>query len=547
MPAKSSHRAKSTRPSRAPKRASRSSKRATPTRARRAPSARTARPARVTHVRPHGRARASAAADVSAASGPPDHFIVLVPGFMGSRLRDKNTGELVWIDFSQAGLNPLKWDAWLERVTSTMHYPNDNLEPDGIVQDVLFAPPWVKQEQYSRLFRTLESWGYRVDPAKFPEEQLDVYQFAYDWRQDNRISGRQLGAAVERWRAMHPGAQVWLMGHSNGGIISRWYIEKEGGKDIVSRLILLASPWDGAPKSVHMLFQGMDVLFRRQFNLLGLPRRTRDALRTFPSAYQLIPQSKPFLQSDAGEVDPFGEGWLDDPHQRELLADGRRFNQELGNHLSVDTVAFFGRKLLTTSGGRVHIGPASRWQQIDWEDTETGDGTLPEYTAVFKDTDRNIPVIAGHGDIYVNPALYQILRWELLDKYSGAGAGRVETLAGGYHITFETDADVYAPGAPIHLTAGVQRASGSAVASARLSVRLRWLDSLPGAPKTRRPRTRPAVQFDKVKDRRGEWQATLTAPAAEGYYQLELGVHLPSGDTVPITEMIAVEAEATPA
>ena len=47
------------------------------------------------------------------------------------------------------------------------------------------------------------------------------------------------------------------MGHSMGGIAARWYIEKEGGRDFVSRLFLMASPWNGAPKAMHSIFMGL--------------------------------------------------------------------------------------------------------------------------------------------------------------------------------------------------------------------------------------------------------------------------------------------------
>ncbi len=493
-------------------------------------------------ARTHPRGRVSLG---TGAGKPPDHIIVLVPGFMGSKLRDKTTGELVWLDFSQAGLNPLQWEPWLRNLAAKMRYPNDNLEPAGIIDDVLFLPPWVKQEQYSRLLRTLSSWGYRVDPNRYPEEKLNVYTFAYDWRQDNRISGRQLGQAVERWSALHPGAEVWLMGHSNGGIISRWYIEKEGGKGKVSRLILLASPWDGAAKAVYMLFQGMDVVFRRKFNLFGLPQHTREALRTFPSAYQLIPQSKSFLQDANGEmVNPFqADSWLPGTPCQALLDDGRRFNQELGNNVSVDTVAFFGRKLLTTSSGRVHYDSGRRWDHIEWQDAETGDGTVPEYSAVYASTDRNIPVVAEHGDIYVNPALYEILRWELVDKYKGLSAGRVEAVAGKFLITFNTDKDVYEPGEPMRLWATVNRqADGKPVSRARVQSRLVWRQPLPGSASSRRSRTAPPMDFVKDRETPGRWDATMTAPKTEGYYQVEAAVQLPSGAEVNVNQLIAVEA-----
>lgn len=473
---------------------------------------------------------------------PPPHFLVFVPGFLGSKLRDRTTGKLVWLDFSSVPLLPSAWPGWLDFLFETMRYPNDNLEPAGIIEDVLFAPPWIKQEQYSRLLRILESWGYRADPKRFSEKELNVYTFAYDWRQDNRISARQLGHAIERWRALHPGEQVWLMGHSNGGILSRWYIEKEGGKDIVSRLFLLASPWDGSPKALYMLFQGFDILLRLGFDPFEIAERTRDVLRSFPCTYQLIPQARDFLRGPNNEViDPFvGENWLENPQQCKLLEDGRRFNQELGNQLSVETLAFFGRQLATTTFGRVDLVGGTRWRKIEWFDAEIGDGTLPEYSAVFSAIDRNIPLIAEHGNIYVNPELYLILKWELVDKY-GIRAGRPPKIHERLSVTFRSDQSAYAPGAPMQLSAVLTRQpSGRPLSGAHITVQLRWLQPLPGSTLTSTALKIPRLEL-KETSTRGVYHGQLSAPRTEGYYQLEATIALPREKPMTAYELIAVE------
>jgi hypothetical protein len=80
--------------------------------------------------------------DPGLANEPPPHFIVIVPGYMGSKLRNKTTGKIVWVDFQSIPLSPLGWDDWLDDLFEQMVYPNDNLEPAGIMDEVLFVPPW---------------------------------------------------------------------------------------------------------------------------------------------------------------------------------------------------------------------------------------------------------------------------------------------------------------------------------------------------------------------------------------------------------------------
>jgi hypothetical protein len=115
---------------------------------------------------------------VTKTSGVPPHFIVFVPGFLGSLLSDQSTGKTVWIDFSHVPLNPFEWGGWLDQLFQEMRYPNANLKASGIVDDVIFAQPWIKQEQYSRLLRTLQDLGYRADPARYSEAELNVYTFS---------------------------------------------------------------------------------------------------------------------------------------------------------------------------------------------------------------------------------------------------------------------------------------------------------------------------------------------------------------------------------
>ncbi len=47
-----------------------------------------------------------------------------------------------------------------------MAYPNDDLEPAGVMNEVLLIPPWAKQEHYGRLIAQLKRWGLRHRSAR---------------------------------------------------------------------------------------------------------------------------------------------------------------------------------------------------------------------------------------------------------------------------------------------------------------------------------------------------------------------------------------------
>ena len=43
------------------------------------------------------------------------------------------------------------------------------------------------------------------------------------------------------------GKTLHIVAHSMGGLLSRWFIEREGGKDVVNHLIMLGTPNNGSP------------------------------------------------------------------------------------------------------------------------------------------------------------------------------------------------------------------------------------------------------------------------------------------------------------
>jgi pimeloyl-ACP methyl ester carboxylesterase len=473
-----------------------------------------------------------------------EHFIVIVPGFGGSLLRSKQTGALVYIDFSQVLLiRPWKWNDWFTELIDRLKYPNDDLEPAGLVNEVVFLLPWAKQEHYGRLFKALERIGYRVDPKRYTEPERDVYAFSYDWRQDNRKSAEQLDEAIEGWRRHHPGAEVWIIAHSNGGLVARWYIEQRGGKAYVGRLFLMGSPVDGAPKAMQIAFQGFDIFLRRYFNLFGAKQKTRDLFRTFPALYQLIPTSNPFLRNTNNvDVDLFASNrWLTDSQQLQYLADGQTFAQQLGRKTSVETMVFFGRRKPTTTSGIVHFSANQRWDRIDWTTMEAGDGTVPERSSTALDTTQQIPFAALHGDIYVSAPVLEILAWELSDKQQQPD--RAALITERLKIIFEPDEDVYNPGEKINLRATIhENDSGAPVSGAGITVQMFWRGALLGATEpTPPPSSRKSHLWEDEKVE-GRYEGSMSAPEVEGFYSLVATIEAESEPTLSLEELIAVEA-----
>ena len=475
-------------------------------------------------------------------SSPPPHFIVIVPGYMGSKLRDKKTGDIVWIDVPSMLKNPLKIEASVRRMFETMKYPNDDLEPAGIIDQVVFVPPLFKQEQYGRLVDALVQFGYVLDPKETGPNVPAVYTFSYDWRQDNRKSARQLGEAIEYWRSRHPGAKAWLIAHSNGGIISRWYIEKEGGKEHVGRLFLMASPWDGAPKSLQVMLQGLQIMFLKYFSRFGISELTNELILSFPSYYQLLPYQNQFVHDlQNNSIDLFTDpSWLKTPAQRDMLSDAYKFNNDIGLDLSVETLCFFGNKKPTTTAGLLRTGAAGQWAGIEWDKTEAGDGTVPQYSAVHPNAKEKLPFVGGHGDIYVIPPVLEKLEWELVNKYKLGVLAEVTTSK--LRIMFEPMRDAYNPGEKIDVWATVHDIEiDQPVFNAQVKVSTTLRDPLPGKETTSIQAKPSETLLDQSYSYPGRYEGSLDAPMVEGYYQLQAKVEVPGEAPIALEELVLVE------
>jgi pimeloyl-ACP methyl ester carboxylesterase len=460
---------------------------------------------------------------------------------MGSQLRDRNSGEIVWLDIPSILLKAVSLKNPVDELFQKLDFSNQNLEPAGILDSVVFFPPLFKQEQYGRMLTALEKMGYVIDPPSAPIGKPAAYTFTYDWRQDNRISAQKLGAAIEVWRKRHPGAEVWLMGHSNGGIVSRWYVEKEGGKDVVTRLFLIASPWDGAPKALDVMLNGPKIPLISAFNLFGVNNRIGNVIRSFPSFYQLIPYRDPFVQdSDHNPIDLFkNPTWLSGDKERALLQKGLEFNQELGLTLSPETYCFFGVHKDTTTRVRVQTLPGGGWKVLEWDRSEAGDGTVPQRSAFHPKADEKLPFTADHGNIYVATDFLNKLRLELVDKYSLGSLEReiVDTLH--YRLVFNPSVEVAAPGQPVVVRLDVlDKVSGKPVKGVQASVQPILRQALTQTPAGRKPRK---VSMKPSAEQAGRFEATLTAPQTPGYYSFQAIVQLEGEPDALVEELVLVD------
>lgn len=314
--------------------------------------------------------------------------VVFVPGMMGSEL---------WVGDTRIWPN-LKL---LFKQPDLFAYPGDTgVVPRGILQEVVIVPNLIKLEQYSRLGDYLvQDLGY--------ERGKDFFEFAYDWRQDIRQSARQLAQFIEKLNTRAP---IKLIGHSLGTLVSRYYVERLGGKDKVERLILMGGPHLGTPVGVTNIMFGPNVL---PFGLLG--ETLRHVVATFPAAYQILPVY------DCGKDQfnrPFNfmkdNSWLTDK-QKPLWEMAREFKKELGTQTSVPTSCIFGYGQKTVDEIKFHRDSDGSFKNSTQVSKPNGDGSVPQNSAVLEGADIH-PIHQYHGALFVDNDVKMRLKLELIGK-----------------------------------------------------------------------------------------------------------------------------------
>lgn len=199
--------------------------------------------------------------------------IIVLPGIMGSELRLND--ELIWP-------GPVS-TLWLP-YTKMAELKNPNLEATDIVRRVSFS------DQYASLLDDLARCGFR-------EGDQTLFVCPYDWRKSIQLAAQVLANKLDAALAAHGGqAEISLIAHSMGGIVSRCYLESgdfttRPGFAAVRRLITLGTPHRGAPIAMTAPLGFEKRLFLNAAQVKELVNDSR-----YPGLYELLPpRGEPFV------------------------------------------------------------------------------------------------------------------------------------------------------------------------------------------------------------------------------------------------------------
>jgi pSer/pThr/pTyr-binding forkhead associated (FHA) protein len=311
--------------------------------------------------------------------------VVFVPGFMGSQL---------WLGSERIWPNLM---FMFRDNQNAVYSENTPIVARGIVDEVVVVPNLIKLDQYNRLGDYMvENLGY--------ERGKDFFEFGYDWRQDVRRSASQLGKYID---ALALSQQVIIIAHSMGTIVSRYYIERLGGRKKVERAILMGGPHRGVPKALASL---LTVPGGLPFGLMG--ERIRQVIATFPSCYQILPTYACATDQHGNQINFLeDESWLTET-QVPLLRAAREFRRELGTRSSIPAISIFGYGLKTLNRLSLFRGPEGKMRDFVYKNEPVGDSSIPEHSAVLPGTEIH-PVQQYHGSLFVDNDVKMRLKLEL--------------------------------------------------------------------------------------------------------------------------------------
>lgn len=237
--------------------------------------------------------------------------LILMPGITGSRLRDRDSGRVVW-GTTRAALSPR--DAGYGVALSIVPGGREsNLEAYETITHLRLGLGRI--EFYGIWQRTLEAHGYVTGDLERPAPGDSFFFHPYDWRRSNTHSAAELLDRLDDLRQARGLArlEVDLVCQSNAARIVRWMLkygagsleEAEAGTAAppewlaVRNLFLVGPDNGGSLRNLRDLDRG-----RRYFPLFG--RRFRpEMIFTLPSVFEGLPQGpgKRFVDAEGRALD----------------------------------------------------------------------------------------------------------------------------------------------------------------------------------------------------------------------------------------------------
>ena len=228
--------------------------------------------------------------------------VIIIPGIMGSELKDSDNGETVWFSILKSDGEDLRLPIALNLKLST-----DKLVPGDIIRKIkLKFFPDVKI--YKGIIDSLIKNGYEEAKWEDPPKDLEgkFFVFPYDWRRDNVETAQFLIEEIKEVKRLtgRRDAKFNVLAHSMGGLVAR-YAAMYGMADLprgrprpnwagakhFANLFFFGTPNEGSAEALQTLFKGQSSL-GGTVKLPFVRYLTPMDIATMPAVFQLLPHSR---------------------------------------------------------------------------------------------------------------------------------------------------------------------------------------------------------------------------------------------------------------
>jgi len=263
--------------------------------------------------------------DLAKADNPDRNPIIVIPGVLGSKLVDTESGTVAWGEIGRGLENPKK-DEEIRRIALPMHEGKtlqelrDNVITDSVLESIKITIYGVTVEKnaYGNILASLGVGGFinenygETKTIDYGDRHYTSFQFAYDWRRDLVEAAKQLHEYIlekrtyvqkeiaKRHGIENKDVKFNIVAHSMGGLVARYYLRygvadlpDDGslppltwaGSRFVEQVVLIGTPNAGSIDTFRLLIEGSHLA-------PGLPSFDAAILGTMPALYQLLPRAR---------------------------------------------------------------------------------------------------------------------------------------------------------------------------------------------------------------------------------------------------------------
>jgi pimeloyl-ACP methyl ester carboxylesterase len=263
--------------------------------------------------------------DLAKADNPDRNPIIVIPGVLGSKLVDTESGTVAWGEIGRGLENPKK-DVEIRRIALPMHEGKtlqelrDSVITESVLESIKITIYGVTVEKnaYGNILASLGVGGFinenygETKTIDYGDRHYTSFQFAYDWRRDLVEAAKQLHEYIlekrtyvqneiaKRHGIENKDVKFNIVAHSMGGLVARYYLRygvadlpDDGslppltwaGSRFVEQVVLIGTPNAGSIDTFRLLIEGSHLA-------PGLPSFDAAILGTMPALYQLLPRAR---------------------------------------------------------------------------------------------------------------------------------------------------------------------------------------------------------------------------------------------------------------